>query len=87
MRALVARSKKDACIILTTPHPSLHWLHTLGAAFGIFSRRASEEHWYLLDRQALERLAEERGLQVAEYRRFLLGANQLVVLRRARQIL
>lgn len=68
-------------MVLTTPHPRVDLVHRLGARLGIFSRHASEEHQDLLDRAGLERAAGAAGLTVALYRRFLLGANQLVLLR------
>lgn len=69
-------------IVLTTPHPSLEWAHTLGARTHLFNRDAHEEHEELLDRKRLQELATDAGLLVETYRRFLFGANQLVVLRR-----
>ncbi len=69
-------------IVLTTPHPSLEWAHTLGARLNLFSSDAHEEHEELLDRKRLQELAAGAGLVVEVYKRFLFGANQLVVLRR-----
>jgi len=68
-----------ACIVLTTPHPSMDWVHATGAALGLFSRHANEEHEELLGLGDLKHLGEELGLDIRVYRRFLLGANQLVV--------
>jgi SAM-dependent methyltransferase len=70
-------------IVLTTPHPSWEWAHTLGARTHLFSWDAHEEHQELLDRKRLHELATDAGLLVEAYRRFLFGANQFVVLRRA----
>ena len=70
-------------LVLTTPHPSVDMVHTLGARLGIFSRHASEEHQDLLDHAGLVQAAGRGGLSVELYRRFLLGANQLAVLRAA----
>jgi 2-polyprenyl-3-methyl-5-hydroxy-6-metoxy-1,4-benzoquinol methylase len=72
-------------IVLTTPHPSLEWAHTLGARTRLFSWDAHEEHEELLDRTRLYELASDAGLVVEAYRRFLFGANQLVVLRRVEE--
>jgi 2-polyprenyl-3-methyl-5-hydroxy-6-metoxy-1,4-benzoquinol methylase len=72
----------DGRIVLTTPHPSMEWAHTLGARTRLFSWDAHEEHQELLDRTRLQELASDAGLLVETYRRFLFGANQLVVLRR-----
>jgi 2-polyprenyl-3-methyl-5-hydroxy-6-metoxy-1,4-benzoquinol methylase len=72
-------------IVLTTPHPSWEWAHTLGARMHLFSWDAHEEHQELLDRARLQELAADAGLLVETYRRFLFGANQFVVLCRAEQ--
>jgi|SRR5688572_16431363 2-polyprenyl-3-methyl-5-hydroxy-6-metoxy-1,4-benzoquinol methylase len=67
-------------IVLTTPHPSLEWAHTLGAKVGLFSPEASEEHEELIDLKRMRELAAAAGLVVQRYERFLLRANQLFVL-------
>jgi 2-polyprenyl-3-methyl-5-hydroxy-6-metoxy-1,4-benzoquinol methylase len=73
------RRTTNSCIVLTTPHPSMDWLHTVGAKIGIFSAHANEEHEELLDYSALKQVAMQSDLIFAEYRRFLFGANQLAV--------
>jgi SAM-dependent methyltransferase len=79
--AVYLRESSSAHLIVTTPHPSFHWLHDVGAAFGIFSRHVSEEHKELLDRK--EEAGVQAGLSLVWYRRFLLGANQIAVYRKA----
>jgi SAM-dependent methyltransferase len=69
-------------LVLTTPHPRWEIVHEVGAALGIFSSDAAEEHHSLLNRDALQALAAASGLRLVEYRRFLLGANQLAVFER-----
>jgi 2-polyprenyl-3-methyl-5-hydroxy-6-metoxy-1,4-benzoquinol methylase len=65
--------------VLTTPHPSLEWIHTLGSRIGLFSHAAHDEHEDLIDRARMEELLAGTGMRLAVYRRFLLGANQLFV--------
>jgi 2-polyprenyl-3-methyl-5-hydroxy-6-metoxy-1,4-benzoquinol methylase len=72
-----------ARIVITTPHPALEWLHDLGAAVGLFSRHAHEEHEALLDRARLAECAERARLRLERYERFAFGANQLAVFARA----
>jgi 2-polyprenyl-6-hydroxyphenyl methylase/3-demethylubiquinone-9 3-methyltransferase len=67
-------------IVLTTPHPRMERVYSLGAKLRLFSSRASEEHEHLLDPRELERAAERAGLEVVHYETFLAGANQLAVL-------
>ena len=74
-----------AQIVCTTPHPVADWIHTAGAHVGLFSRHACEEHEELLDRRKLQDIAERIGLRLAEYRRFLMGANQLAVFGRSKE--
>lgn len=66
-------------IVLTTPKPSVEWLHVAGARIGLFSHDASDEHEQLLDRKALEQLGRAAGLRMVHFSSFLLGVNQLVV--------
>lgn len=73
------RNTPDAAIILTTPHPSVDWVHTLGAKFGLFSKHGSEEHGDLLNHKHLQVLADNCDLKLSEYHRFLLRANQLAI--------
>ena len=82
VRGLAELCKPGGRIVLTTPNPLLDPAHHLGAKFGLFSHDASEEHVSLLDRKALAGLATSAGLGVVRYARFLLGANQLLVLQK-----
>jgi len=66
-------------IVLTTPHPAWASLHHCGAHLVLFSRDAAEEHQSMLDRGGLMAVAAAAGLVMVEYRRFLLGVNQLAI--------
>lgn len=66
-------------IVITTPHPSVDLVHDLGAAIGLLSRHANEEHEDFLDRSKLETAGKQAGLRLVFYSRFLLGANQIAV--------
>ncbi len=66
-------------IVITTPHPSVDWVHSLGARFGIFSRHASDEHEDLLDHARLNSVGLEANLTLQAYSRFLFGANQIAI--------
>lgn len=66
-------------IVVTTPHPAVEWIHDAGAAIGLFSKHASEEHEDLLDHTKLEMAGHQAGLRLVSYRRFLFGANQIAV--------
>ncbi|MCK9538766.1 class I SAM-dependent methyltransferase [Dokdonella sp.] len=79
---LAALAREGGRIVLTTPHPAYEIFHDAGARIGLFSHDASEEHEVLLDRGALQALADAAGLAMTHYRRFLFGANQLCVLQR-----
>jgi SAM-dependent methyltransferase len=68
-----------ACLAVTTPHPSVDWVHDVGAALVLFSKHANEEHEDLLDRAKLEMAGAKAGLKLVTYRRFLFGANQIAV--------
>ncbi len=67
-------------ILVTTPHKSFRLVHELGSRAGLFSREAADEHEEMFDRASLTARAQEAGLRVERYARFLAGANQLFVL-------
>jgi len=67
-------------IVLTTPHPSLEWIHTTGARIHVFSPAAHDEHEDLLDKARMQELLAGTPMRMDVYRRFLFGANQLFVL-------
>lgn len=69
-------------IVVTTPHPSVDWVHDAGAAVGLFSKHAKEEHESLLNEVSLVCAAQGAGLKLRLYKRFLFGANQLAVFSR-----
>jgi 2-polyprenyl-3-methyl-5-hydroxy-6-metoxy-1,4-benzoquinol methylase len=75
--------RTESQIVLTTPHPAYEFIHTAGAKLGIFSAHGSDEHEDLLDKARLLELANQSGLKLAHYQRFLLGANQLALFQRA----
>jgi 2-polyprenyl-3-methyl-5-hydroxy-6-metoxy-1,4-benzoquinol methylase len=72
--------KPGGRIVLTTPYPSVRWLHELGARIGLFSREGAREHRELIDRRRITALAEASGFRIRHFQRFLLGCNQLVIL-------
>jgi SAM-dependent methyltransferase len=69
-------------LIATTPHPIGRWPLEVGAALGLLSAHAHDEHETLLDRSALEEAGRSAGVSLTVYRRFLLGMNQLAVFSR-----
>jgi len=77
--ALHLEPQPTSRIVITTPHPAVEWLHDLGAAVGLFSKHANEEHETLLDHARLRACADDARLRLVRYRRFLFGANQLAV--------
>jgi len=83
--ALLAKFKRilrpEGRIVVTTPHPSFEWMHTLSSKIGLCSAHASEEHKQLINYRLLKELATEADLIIEKYERFLFGANLLFVLR------
>lgn len=74
---------ENARIVCTTPHPSVEWVHTVGAKIGLFSSAAHEEHETLLNQKVLKTAGEQAGLEMVRYRRFLFGANQIALYKHA----
>ena len=73
---------ENSRIVVTTPHPSVDWVHHAGASLGLFSKHANEEHQELLNEVSLRKAAQGAGLKLQLYKRFLFGANQLAVFSR-----
>jgi SAM-dependent methyltransferase len=69
-------------LVATTPHPSGRWPLEAGAALGLLSSHAHDEHETLLGRADLEAAGRSSGLSLIHYRRFLLLMNQLAVFSR-----
>lgn len=69
-------------LVTTTPHPSGRALLEAGAKLGLLSAHAEEEHEDLLSRARLASLGAAAGLRLVDYRRFVLGLNQLAVFER-----
>jgi SAM-dependent methyltransferase len=69
-------------LIATTPHPIGRWPLEAGAALGLLSSHAHDEHETLLGREDLEAAGRSSGLSLVHYSRFLLGMNQLAVFSR-----
>jgi 2-polyprenyl-3-methyl-5-hydroxy-6-metoxy-1,4-benzoquinol methylase len=69
-------------LIATTPHPLGRLPLEVGAALGLLSSHAHDEHESLLDRTALEEAGRSAGVSLTVYRRFLFGLNQLAVFTR-----
>ncbi|MFI5119367.1 MAG: class I SAM-dependent methyltransferase [Thermoanaerobaculia bacterium] len=77
--ALLAPSGR---VIVTTPHPLGRLPLEAGAALGLLSPHARDEHESLLGRADLEEAGRSAGVFLVLYRRFLLGLNQLAVFAR-----
>lgn len=77
------RLAPGGAMVLTTPHPAFEWIHESGAAVGVFSHDAAEEHEEMIDRARMQSLIAGSNLTLERYQRFLFGANQLFVLRKA----
>lgn len=72
--------KRSSRVIITTPHPSMDFIHKAGAMIGLFSKAASEEHETLINKNMMIHIAREAGFRVVHYEKFLFGANQLIIL-------
>lgn len=70
---------KGGRLIITTPHPIGEKVHTFGAKAGMFSGHAHDEHEDLLDKEKLSDVGRKNGFKLTNYRRFLMGMNQVAV--------
>jgi SAM-dependent methyltransferase len=75
--------KPGGRLVITTPTPfGNDVVHQWGARLGLFSREAADDHIVIYNRRRFELVARDFGLELAHYRRFQCGCNQLAVLRR-----
>jgi SAM-dependent methyltransferase len=74
--------RSDGKLVLTTPHKAFRRVHEAGAAMGLASQSAAEEHETLFDRNSLVEALDTLPLVLETYRRFLFGMNQLFVFRK-----
>jgi 2-polyprenyl-3-methyl-5-hydroxy-6-metoxy-1,4-benzoquinol methylase len=71
---------EEGILLLTTPHPIGASLLRIGSRIAIFSRDKGQ-HQKLLNYYRMKRLADATGFKMIRYKRFLLGFNQLIVLK------
>jgi 2-polyprenyl-3-methyl-5-hydroxy-6-metoxy-1,4-benzoquinol methylase len=82
-RNLARALKPGGQVILTTPTPfGNDVVHRLGAALGLFSQKAADDHIVIFNRKRLDIFARQAGLSLTEHRRFQFGCNQMAILRR-----
>lgn len=82
LKDVLRRLNPGGIIVATTPSPSAHCIHQLGARLGLFSREAAEEHEQLLSRKAVSLCVAESGGRLAEFTRFMGPLNQFFVIER-----
>jgi len=70
-----------AYIVLTTPHPISNNIHNFGSKIGFFSKKANEQHRKLYDYKTMGKVCFNTGMKIIKYRRFLMGFNQLFLIR------
>ncbi len=68
-------------LVFTTPTPLAHLIQSWGARVGLFSREAAEEHEHQFDLPMIRKVLFTAQYSLEKYDRFLLGLNQLVVMR------
>jgi len=73
---------ENGLIVLTTPSLSFEWLLEIGGQLGFFAKDSHAEHQPLFDFDRILQISNGANLTIVEYRRFLLFANQLIVLTR-----
>jgi SAM-dependent methyltransferase len=74
--------KPTGSFVLTTPSPRIKYIHNIGSRIGLFSRHANEEHHDLLDITSMTFHVRKAGLVICADFKFMLGFNQMFVLKR-----
>jgi 2-polyprenyl-3-methyl-5-hydroxy-6-metoxy-1,4-benzoquinol methylase len=68
-------------IVITTPHPASSIIHNIGSKIGLFSKTANKQHENYYNYEQMKRLCLKNNLKILNYKRFLLGINQLFILK------
>jgi len=74
--------KNDGTVVITTPNPAYDWIHGLGGKIGIFAKESHNEHINLTNKKKLLTDIQNTGFTLNKSRKFLLGANQLFILKK-----
>lgn len=79
LRKLKKMLNSNGILAMTTPHPGGDFILNYGAKIKIFSQDKHMHH-KLLNFKAIQCLTDSTGYKIIEYKRFLYGLNQLVIL-------
>ena len=79
LRQIPERLKDGGRLLITTPTPLGSQIHQLGSIFNIFSQTATEEHIEIFTFHTLKPMLQANRLKIIQYKKFLLGGNQLFV--------
>jgi len=74
--------KDDVNLIITTPTPFGDKIHKIGAALGLTSKEAVEEHHKLYSYENMKSLLTSHGFKIYIFQKFELGMNQMFVCRK-----
>ncbi|MFH1827802.1 MAG: class I SAM-dependent methyltransferase [Nanoarchaeota archaeon] len=66
-------------IIITTPSPTSHYILTIGAKLGLFSKEALEEHHNYYTKRDLFNLFNTANFKILHYKQFQFGLNQVII--------
>ncbi len=69
-------------IVLTTPNSSFRWIDDFGSKIGLLSPD-KDDHEDFIGYKEMKNMADKAGLEITVYKKFLFGANQLIVLTKA----
>ncbi|NLZ73591.1 MAG: class I SAM-dependent methyltransferase [Bacteroidales bacterium] len=74
--------KTGGKLVITTPSPFGDKMHKLGAMIGLTSKEAVKQHVRIYSKSNLRDTLISHGFTKFEYRRFLFGLNQLVIVKK-----
>ena len=72
---------RNGQIIITTPHPTSDIIHRIGSKMVLFSRVANMQHEKYYNYNQMKKICSRSNLKIFNYKRFLLGVNQLFIIR------
>lgn len=81
LNEIAVHTKEEGKIVITTLTPFANRIHKIGAAMGLFSKLAVEEHKRTYNYTSMKKLLEPNNLKIVDYQKFEFGLNQLFIVK------
>lgn len=84
MQQVLKNLHPNGNLVITTPTPfGNDYIHKIGSVIGLFNKNGGiDDHIVIYNKQRLILLANEFDLEILKYKKFQLGCNQLIILKK-----